>query len=61
MLPDNTVWGFGRRSCPGRFFARDMLWIAMANMLAAFDFLPVTDAEGRPAPPAQEFTSLFAS
>ncbi|KAH9995638.1 CyP450 monooxygenase [Russula compacta] len=61
MLPDNTVWGFGRRSCPGRFFARDMLWIAMANMLATFDFLPATDAEGRPAPPAQEFTTLFAS
>jgi hypothetical protein len=33
----------------------------MASMLAVFEFLPATDAEGRPAPPAQEFTSLFTS
>jgi cytochrome P450 len=55
------MFGFGRRVCPGRFFARDMLWLAMANMLAMFEFLPVTDAEGHPAPPAQQFTPLFNS
>jgi Cytochrome P450 len=59
-LPD-AAFGFGRRVCPGQFFARDMLWVAMASMLAVFEFLPATDAEGRPIPPAQEFTSLFAS
>jgi cytochrome P450 len=59
-LPD-VVFGFGRRVCSGQFFASDMLWLAMANMLAMFEFLPVTDAEGRPAPPAQQFTSLFNS
>ena len=57
----DLMFGFGRRVCPGRDFARDMLWLAMANMLAVFEFLPVTDAEGRPAPPAQQFTSLFNS
>jgi cytochrome P450 len=55
------MFGFGRRVCPGLFFARDTLWLAMANMLATFEFLPATDAEGRPTPPAQEFTSLFNS
>jgi len=35
--------------------------VAMANMLATFEFLPATDTEGRPAPPAQQFTSLFNS
>jgi cytochrome P450 len=54
------MFGFGRRICPGRFFARDMIWSAMANMIATFEFLPATDAEGRPVPPAQEFSSLFA-
>jgi len=57
----DLMFGFGRRVCPGQFFARDMLWLAMANMLATFEFLSATDAEGRPAPPAQQFTSLFNS
>ncbi|KAH9998932.1 cytochrome P450 [Russula vinacea] len=57
----NVTFGFGRRICPGQFFARDMLWSAMASMLAAFEFLPAKDAEGRPAPPAQEFISAFVS
>jgi cytochrome P450 len=60
-IQSDLMFGFGRRACPGRFFARDLLWLAMANMLATFEFLPATDAEGRPAPPAQEFTSLFNS
>jgi cytochrome P450 len=59
-LPDAT-FGFGRRICPGRFFAGDVLWVAMASMLAAFEFLPAMDAKGLPVPPPQEFTSLFAS
>jgi cytochrome P450 len=59
-LPD-AAFGFGRPICPGRAFARDMLWVAIASMLAVFDFLPATDAEGRPVLPAQEFTPLFAS
>jgi cytochrome P450 len=59
-LPD-LAFGFGRRIRPGRFFAHDMVWLAIANMLATFEFLPVMDAEGRPAPPAQEFSSFFIS
>ncbi len=59
-LPDAT-FGFGRRICPGRSLALDTVWITMANMLAAFEFLPATDADGRPAPPAQEFIFLLAS
>jgi cytochrome P450 len=55
------TFGFGRRICPGQSFARDMIWLAMANMLATFEFLPATDAEGRPALPAQEFSSFFIS
>ena len=57
----DITFGFGRRSCPGRFFARDMIWLAMANMLATFEFLPLKDAEGRPALPKQEFCPYFAS
>ena len=59
-LPD-AAFGFGRRRCPGRVLAWDTLWITMASLLAAFEFLPAMDIEGRPALPAQEFTSLFVS
>ncbi|KAI9442828.1 cytochrome P450 [Lactarius psammicola] len=59
-LPD-AAFGFGRRKCPGRALAWDTVWLTMASMLAAFEFLPATDADGRPAPPAQKFTSVFAS
>jgi len=60
-LPDTAAFGFGRRKCPGRSLAWDTVWITMARLLAVFEFLPATDADGRPAPPAQEFTSSFAS
>jgi cytochrome P450 len=56
-----AAWGFGRRKCPGRSLALDTMWIAMASMLAAFEFLPATDADGRPAPPAQEFLPPLVS
>jgi hypothetical protein len=35
---------FGRRKCPGRHLALEIAWISIASMLAAFDFLPATDA-----------------
>ena len=57
----DLAFGFGRRICPGRFFAHDMMWVAMANMLATFEFLPAMDAEGHPAPPMQEFSNFFIS
>lgn len=49
--PSNIVFGFGRRACPGRWFAYDSLWMAFASILATFDILPVKDENGRPVPP----------
>ncbi|KAH9010988.1 cytochrome P450 [Lactarius hengduanensis] len=45
-----AAFGFGRRKCPGRALALDAVWLAMASMLAVFEFLPATDGR-RPAPP----------
>ncbi|CAG9942497.1 unnamed protein product [Clonostachys rosea f. rosea IK726] len=48
-------FGYGRRTCPGRFFARNMIWVSMARLLWAFDItagrledgeLTVVDADG---------------
>jgi len=38
-LPDprDVVFGFGRRICPGRYFAKSSLWCMMANIIATLD------------------------
>ncbi|KAI9442829.1 cytochrome P450 [Lactarius psammicola] len=48
-LPD-AAFGCGRRICPGRFLALNTLWITIASMLAAFEFLPATDVRRPPRP-----------
>ncbi|KAK7464790.1 hypothetical protein VKT23_005997 [Stygiomarasmius scandens] len=35
-LLESFVWGFGRRSCPGRLFAESVLWMAVARILAVY-------------------------
>ncbi|KAF8496294.1 cytochrome P450 [Gautieria morchelliformis] len=35
-----TVWGMGRRPCPGRQLAESSLFIAMASVVACFDIAP---------------------
>lgn len=34
------------RICPGRFFAENMVWLAIARILAAFNVTKARDAEG---------------
>ncbi|KAL5480690.1 hypothetical protein ACEPAI_9630 [Sanghuangporus weigelae] len=41
--PVAPVFGFGRRVCPGRAFAESVMWITIANVLAAFDISPWKD------------------
>jgi len=36
----NIVWGFGRRSCPGRQFAEAALFITLSSIIACFDMKP---------------------
>ncbi|KAI0352607.1 CyP450 monooxygenase [Trametes cingulata] len=61
---DNTVrdpaafmFGFGRRICPGRYFAEDSLFINIASVLHVFDIGPPLDANGLPFKIAHEQTS----
>lgn len=44
------AFGFGRRTCPGRFMADNSVYIAIASILAVFDVTPAPGAppvEGR--------------
>ncbi|KAF9495887.1 cytochrome P450 [Pleurotus eryngii] len=40
-------FGFGRRICPGRFFAMDSISISIASILSCFDIAKARDARGR--------------
>ena len=56
--PIAPVFGFGRRACPGRGLAESLMWLTIANVLAAFDILPCTDpVSGKEVYPAVEFES----
>ncbi|KAJ7454223.1 cytochrome P450 monooxygenase [Mycena latifolia] len=54
-----TVFGPGRRVCPGRWVAQAQLFISIASLLYAFDFAP--PAGKRPQDVKQEFTFSLAS
>ncbi|KAF8531881.1 hypothetical protein JB92DRAFT_2690359, partial [Gautieria morchelliformis] len=45
--PSHTAFGFGRRICPGWFFAEDSLWIAATSILHVFHIAKPKDADGR--------------
>ena len=51
----DSVWGFGRRICPGKAFAEANLWLVFANTIALMDIRKVLDKDGNPITPTGEF------
>lgn len=49
--PFNFVFGYGRRVCPGATLAEETLFLAIANILAAFDIHKARDAAGHDIEP----------
>ncbi|KAJ7631344.1 cytochrome P450 [Mycena polygramma] len=45
--PSSYAFGFGRRACPGRYLAEDVLFIIVASVLTAFTIAPATDSAGQ--------------
>ena len=43
-----TVFGYGKRICPGRHFADATLFIVVASVLSVFNLEKEPDPEGRP-------------
>ncbi|GJE98982.1 cytochrome P450 [Phanerochaete sordida] len=52
-----AAFGFGRRVCPGRHFAGDLVWLALAGVLAAFDVVKPVDGKGGVVEPSGEYMS----
>lgn len=52
--PSSDVFGFGRRACPGRYFADSGLFINIAQSLACFNINKAIDKNGKPIEPNVE-------
>ncbi|KAJ7487682.1 cytochrome P450 [Mycena galericulata] len=60
QIPE-PAFGFGRRSCPGKYLAFDTLWIVVASMLAVYSISKERDDTGAFKEPVVEFTSHLLS
>ncbi|THU86092.1 cytochrome P450 [Dendrothele bispora CBS 962.96] len=43
----DTTFGFGRRVCPGRYFAENTIFAIVATLLATCEILPPSDSTGK--------------
>ncbi|KAG0708159.1 cytochrome P450 [Suillus ampliporus] len=56
-LAGHFGFGFGRRICPGRYFAELSLWAAMVSMLSTIRITKAKDSEGIDIPVIPEYTT----
>ncbi|KAK1230306.1 hypothetical protein PQX77_006599 [Marasmius sp. AFHP31] len=59
--PRFPAWGFGRRICPGRYFADLNVWNAIACIVATVELVPKKDEMGNPKIPKLEFIEGLTS
>ncbi|ETW78616.1 cytochrome P450 monooxygenase 3 [Heterobasidion irregulare TC 32-1] len=59
-FPD-AVFGFGRRICPGRYMAREAVWIAVVSVLARFNISKALDEDGNEVETTDKYASGFIS
>ncbi|PBK61153.1 cytochrome P450 [Armillaria solidipes] len=54
--PLKVVFGFGRRLCPGRLLAEDLLFMMISSTLALFEISPPTNEAGQHVYPTGEYS-----
>ncbi|KAJ7859589.1 cytochrome P450 [Mycena leptocephala] len=59
--PFDFVFGYGRRVCPGAALAEESLFLAVSNILAAFNIYKALDAEGKDVEPSVEWRSFIVT
>ncbi|KAF9652600.1 cytochrome P450 [Thelephora ganbajun] len=57
---DNIPFGFGRRICPGLYFAENSIWIAVATILYCFEIKKTKDANGVEIEPVVDFDGFVS-
>ncbi|KAF9015256.1 cytochrome P450 [Cyathus striatus] len=60
MRPD-AAFGFGRRMCPGRWFAYDFIFMVVVSVLSVYNIEKALDNNGNPIEPVKEYTSHLLS
>jgi len=55
----DAVFGFGRRACPGRYFAEENIWMFMTNVIATMDIAKAVDEQGRAIEAKAEYFGSF--
>ena len=55
----DAVFGFGRRICPGRFFAEVNIWMLMTNMIATMNISKAVDEKGKEIDVTAEYVGSF--
>ncbi|KAF8599312.1 cytochrome P450 [Ceratobasidium sp. AG-I] len=50
--PEEIIFGFGRRRCPGINVAHSSVWLSIALTLAVYDIKPVVGPDGKPKMPS---------
>ncbi|KLO15505.1 cytochrome P450 [Schizopora paradoxa] len=58
-LASKIAFGFGRRRCIGKAFAESSVFIAVASLLAAFNFEKESGESGQPKNPSGEYSEDF--
>ncbi|KAL7931755.1 cytochrome P450 [Trichoderma chlorosporum] len=59
--PRWTIFGFGRRVCPGRYLADSSLFLNLAYLVSVFDIAKATDEQGNVIEPKSDFeTGIIA-
>ncbi|KAJ3498320.1 hypothetical protein NLG97_g1215 [Lecanicillium saksenae] len=59
--PRSVAFGFGRRACPGKYYADAAVYIAIAQILATFTLAKTTDGDNREIEVKHEVTGSVAS
>lgn len=59
--PSEVMFGFGRRMCPGRYLALDMIFINTAYILATMDIKKSVDEHGNILEPSGEYSAGLAT
>ncbi|KAJ3530717.1 hypothetical protein NM688_g7672 [Phlebia brevispora] len=60
LNPEDFMFGYGRRVCPGRFFAVQSIWSTMATLLTAFEIGLPADEHGQKIIPSGEYSGGLA-
>jgi len=55
--PSTAAFGYGRRICPGRYFADNVLFLTVASVLSVFTFRPSMGPNGTPEMPEVKMSS----